>query len=80
MKKRNLSAKKINHNFYLDKLKNPRIKKIYLNFKKELSDVINENYCVAISGGPDSMALAFLTKCLSLDTKKNIFSVMLITD
>tara|TARA_B100001939_G_scaffold26590_1_gene21472 strand:- start:714 stop:1760 length:1047 start_codon:yes stop_codon:yes gene_type:complete len=70
MKKRNLSAKKINHNFYLDKLKNPRIKKIYLNFKKELSDVINENYCVAISGGPDSMALAFLTKCLSLDTKK----------
>ena len=70
MKKRNLSAKKINRNFYLDKLKNPRIKKIYLNFKKELSDVLNENYCVAISGGPDSMALAFLTKCLSLETKK----------
>ena len=33
MKKRNLSAKKKIHNFYLDKLKNPRIKKIYLEFE-----------------------------------------------
>ena len=70
MKKRNLSAKKIIHNFYKEKLKNPRIKKIYLLFKKELSELLNENYCVAISGGSDSMALAFLTKCLSLETKK----------
>ena len=54
MKKRNLSAKKINHNFYLDKLKNPRIKKIYLNFKKELSDVINENYYIARPSSQDS--------------------------
>ena len=71
MKKRNLSAKKTIHNFYIEKLKNPKIKKIYLRFKNELSEVLNENYCVAISGGPDSMALAFLTKCLSLETKKN---------
>ena len=70
MKKRNLSAKKTIHNFYIEKLKNPIIKKIYLRFKKELSEVLNENYCVAISGGSDSMALAFLTKCLSLETKK----------
>ena len=63
-------CKKTIHNFYIEKLKNPRIKKIYLRFKKELSEVLNENYCVAISGGSDSMALAFLTKCLSLETKK----------
>ena len=80
MKKRNLSAKKIIHNFYKEKLKNPRIKKIYLLFKKELSELLNENYCVAISGGSDSMALAFLTKCLSLETKKNISFVILIID
>ncbi len=71
MKKRNLSAKKTIHNFYIEKLKNPRIKKIYLRFRNELSEVLNENYCVAVSGGPDSMALAFLSKCLSLETKKN---------
>ena len=70
MKKRNLSAKKTIHNFYIDKLKDPIIKKIYLRFKKELSEVINENYCVAISGGSDSMALAFLIKCLSFETKQ----------
>ena len=57
------------HNFYIDKLKDPIIKKIYLRFK-ELSEVINENYCVAISGGSDSMALAFLIKCLSFETKQ----------
>jgi len=70
MKKRNLSAKKTIHNFYIEKLKNPKIKKIYLRFKSELSEVLNENHCLAISGGPDSMALAFLTKCLSIETKK----------
>ena len=35
MKKKNLSAKKIIHNFYFKKLGDPRIKKIYLNFKKK---------------------------------------------
>ena len=36
MKKKNLSAKKKIHNFYLKKLEDPRIRKIYLNFKKKL--------------------------------------------
>ena len=35
MKKKNLSAKKKIHNFYSKKLNDPRIKKIYLNFKKK---------------------------------------------
>ena len=36
MKKRNLSAKKRIHNFYLRNLKNSKIKKIYSKFKKNL--------------------------------------------
>ena len=33
MKKKNLSVKKKIHNFYYQKLDDPRIKRIYLNFK-----------------------------------------------
>ena len=42
MKRKNLSAKKKIRNFYLNKLNNPLIKKIYLKFKKNLES-LNEN-------------------------------------
>ena len=42
MKKRNLSAKKKIHNFFLNKLKNPRIKSIYSEFKKKADILIKE--------------------------------------
>jgi tRNA(Ile)-lysidine synthase TilS/MesJ len=67
MKKRNSSVNKTIHNFYLSKLKNPKIKKLYSRFKRIISKDTDKNYCVAISGGPDSMALAFLTRCLSIE-------------
>ena len=59
---------------YLSKLKNPKIKKLYLRFKKIILKDSDKNYCVAISGGPDSMALAFLTKCISMEKNKSNFS------
>ena len=68
MKKRNSSVNRTIHNFYLSKLKNPKIKKLYLKFKRIISKDTDKNYCVAISGGPDSMALAFLTKCMSIES------------
>ena len=70
MKKKNLSVKKKIHNFYSTKLDNPRIKRIYLNFKKKISTHIPNSFCVAVSGGVDSMALSFLAKCYSLENKK----------
>jgi len=70
MKRRNLSAKKKIYNFYLDKLKNPRIKKIYLEFEKNIENYNLSKFSVAVSGGADSMALSFLAKCHSI--KKNI--------
>ena len=73
MKKKNLSVKKKIHNFYSKKLEDPRIKKIYLNFKKKIYNNIPNSFCVAVSGGADSMALSFLTKCYSIESNKKIY-------
>ena len=73
MKKKNLNAKKKIHNFYLKKKNDPKIKKIYLNFKKKLIKHSVKNFCVSVSGGADSMALSFLAKCYSLEKKKKVF-------
>ncbi len=73
MKKKNLSVKKIIHNFYFKKLDDPRIKKIYLNFKKKISSHVTNSFCVAVSGGADSMALSFLAKCYSLENNKKVY-------
>ena len=67
MKKRNSNVNKTIHNFYLSKLKNPKINKIYSKFKRIILKDTDKGYCVAISGGPDSMALAFLVKCMSIE-------------
>ena len=40
-----------------------RIKNIYKIFKKILfSQIKNENFCIGVSGGPDSLALSYLSK------------------
>ena len=72
MKKKNLSVKKKIHNFYSKKLEDPRIKSIYQNFKKIISRHITKVFCVAVSGGADSMALTFLAKCYALENNKKV--------
>ena len=71
MKKRNLSATKKIHNFYLKKLNNPRIKKVYSDFERNLGKHNSSKFSIAVSGGTDSMALAFLAKCHSIEKKVN---------
>jgi len=61
---------------FRDTLKNKKINNIYKRFEKSLS--INEKFAVAVSGGPDSLALAFLAKAYSI--KKKIPSKFLIVD
>ena len=73
MKKKNLSVKKKIHNFYSKKLNDQRINKIYLNFKKKISRHITNGFCVAVSGGVDSMALSFLAKCYSIENNKKVY-------
>tara|TARA_Y100000996_G_scaffold412282_1_gene397999 strand:+ start:674 stop:1720 length:1047 start_codon:yes stop_codon:yes gene_type:complete len=71
MKKINLSAKKTIHSFYWNKLKIPKIKKIYNLFKTNLKQFEEKTFSIAVSGGNDSMALVFLSKCLSFDLGYN---------
>ena len=59
-----------------NKLINKRINNIYKRFEKSLA--IKKAYAVAVSGGPDSLALTFLAKIYSI--KNNIKSKFLIVD
>ena len=68
MNLKNLSALNQKHKNILSQLNKKKISKIYNEFSSSLK--IKEDLAVAVSGGPDSLALAYLTKCYSL--KNNI--------
>ena len=70
MSLKNSNVSKKTHKFLLNKLKDRRILKIYQNFESELA--INKNFIVAVSGGPDSLALSFLAKIYSIKKSINI--------
>ena len=76
MSRKNLSVKIKIPKLLNSKLKNRRISKIYKKFEKTLD--INENFIVAVSGGPDSLALAFLCKIYAV--KKRLVSKFFIVD
>ena len=54
---KNLNVSIKTHKFLLNKLKDKEIFQNYKKFEKNLS--INEDFIVAVSGGPDSLALSF---------------------
>ncbi|MDC3008502.1 tRNA lysidine(34) synthetase TilS, partial [Candidatus Pelagibacter sp.] len=67
MSLKNLSAKIKIPKVLKNKLNNKKIGQIYKKFVKAVN--INENFIVAVSGGPDSLALAFLSKIYSIQKK-----------
>ena len=79
MKKKSLSAKKKIHKYLLKHLKNKRINKVFEEFnyrldfflKRDTGNLLSKQtkFAVAVSGGPDSLALAFLSKCFLLKNK-----------
>ena len=73
MSLKNLSVQNKTNKKILSHLKDKKILKIFNQFLK--SNCISENIAVAVSGGPDSLALAYLAKCFAL--KKNIRFKML---
>ena len=81
MKKKSLVAKKKIHNSLLNYLKDNKVKKVFEGYKNYLNKFIKNkvNIGVAISGGPDSLALAFLTKCFIL-INNNVDSKFFIVD
>ena len=70
-----MNAIKIPKNLKL-KLNKKKFKDFIINFEKNFD--IKEKFIVAVSGGPDSLALAFLTKIYSL--KYNIKCKYFIVD
>ncbi len=69
MSPKNLTVKNKTHNYLLKKLKNKKVLNIYKKFESCLN--INGNFIVAVSGGPDSLALTFLSKVYSIKKSLN---------
>ena len=69
-----MSLKNLNviktHRVLEKKIINKKIKHLFNLFEKELR--ISEKFAVAVSGGPDSLALAFLAKIYSIKNKLTI--------
>ncbi len=79
MNKKSLSANQKIHNHLLKFLSYKKIFKIYSNFVKQVeTNCKSDKIGVAVSGGPDSLALAFFTKCFSI--KKNINCYFFLVD
>ncbi len=64
MSPKNLNAPNKTHKFLLNKLKDKKTLQIYKKFEKGLN--LSENFIVAVSGGPDSLALSFLSKIYAI--------------
>ena len=69
MSLKNLSVRKKIPNIYKSRLSNQRVNRIFKKFEKSFK--INTNFIVAVSGGADSLALAFLTKVYALKNSLN---------
>ena len=76
MSLKNLNVSKKTHKLLLNKLKDRRTLKIYKKFESELE--INKDFIIAVSGGPDSLALSFLSKIYSI--KKSLEAKYFIVD
>ena len=63
-------AKNKNLKIILKHLNNNKISKSFTEFKRNLSK--KENFAVAVSGGPDSLSLSFLSKCFSIKNSTEI--------
>ena len=70
MSPKNLNVSNKTHKFLLNKYKDKEIFQIYKKFEKDLN--LNEDFIVAVSGGPDSLALSFLAKIYSIKKKINV--------
>ena len=70
MNLKNLSAQNKSHKKILKHLNTKKISKVFNEFSNILN--VKEDLVVAVSGGPDSLALAYLAKCYSIKNKINV--------
>ena len=70
-----MTAKNKVNNKILSHLKDKELSKIYKNFEKFLKDRKINSFTVSLSGGPDSLALAYFSKCFQLINNKKVYYV-----
>ncbi len=70
-----MTAKNKVNNKILSHLKDKELSKIYKNFDKFLKDREINSFTVSLSGGPDSLALAYFSKCFQLINNKKVYYV-----
>ncbi len=63
------------NNKIISHLKDKEVRKIYKNFEKFLKDRKINSFTVSLSGGPDSLALAYFSKCFQLINNKKVYYV-----
>ena len=75
MKKKSSSVKRKNlkNSIFNPQIQNKRIKKIYERFEFLINQKEFKGYLVAVSGGADSLALAYLSKCYQIKNKNKNF-------
>ena len=71
MSPKNLNVSKKTHNNLLNNLRDRRIFEIYKKFENIFT--LNQDFIVGVSGGPDSLALCFLTKIYSIKKSLNVY-------
>ena len=79
MKRKSLSVTKKTLNFYLTKLKDPQVRKLYNLFSNNLAsmDLTNKKIMVGVSGGADSLAVLFFSQCYALKHHTKLYPVII---
>ena len=75
MKKKSLTVKNKVHKKILSHLNNKEFKKIYLKFEEFLKYRKINSFVVSLSGGSDSLALAYFSKCFQILNNKKVYYV-----
>ena len=70
-----MTVKNKANNKFLDNLNNKEFKKIYNNFVNFLKKRKINSFVVALSGGSDSLALAYFSKCYQILNDKKVYYV-----
>ena len=75
MKRKSLTVKNKVHKKILGHLNNKEFKKIYKKFEEFLELRKIKTFVVSLSGGPDSLALAYFSKCFQILNNKKVYYV-----